>query len=307
MSTVYNLNASACPVVIAPSAQTQISPGTTAPNVSSQLVPNTNTLSAPFNNNAARLDLGGRFGGGTYGIVKGLTLSQTTSGKVDVAAGQAMLDQIVDNPSTAQKSLTLSQNNWVFLLQSGAFSVIASAGAPALPASVCAYLGMVAVDGSGNFTNVDLSGVMYLRGGVGYRKVADTGMPGDTPPSGYIFLTETGHSRYLWDGGAYFEITDGRRSDFQSLTAMTDANYTPASAVYTARILSVPSSLTLTADRDLVLPNIPGWEWTIVNNSTGGFNVKPKVSGQTGITVGNAKTARCYCNGVDIKRLTADV
>jgi hypothetical protein len=306
MATLYARTAANSPVPIAPSAQALLTVAAGTVTEAETIAPGATTISAPFNKHARRSDLAGRFGGGSYAVVKGLTLSQTVSGQCLVASGQGMLDGISEIGTATQKALTSSQKNWLFLLPGGAVSVVASASAPAAPASICCYLGMLDVDGSGNFTNVDLSGVFTLQGGVSWRKTADAGLPTDTPPSGISFFTKTAHSLYWWDGTAYYEISDGMRAERQSLPAMTDANYTPGSAIYTARILEVPASLTLTADRNLVLPTIDGWEWTIANLSAGAHNIVPKTAAGTGPTVGNGKVARVYCDGTNIRRATPD-
>jgi hypothetical protein len=62
----------------------------------------------------------------------------------------------------------------------------------------------------------------------------------------------------------------------------------------------------LTADRDVILPNINGLQWTVYNNTTSAFNLVFKVTGQTGVTVAYQKRAIVYCNGTDIVRVTPD-
>jgi len=44
----------------------------------------------------------------------------------------------------------------------------------------------------------------------------------------------------------------------------------------------------------------------IVTNNDAGQDVVIKVAGQTGITIGETKSAILYCNGTDFVRLTAD-
>lgn len=87
--------------------------------------------------------------------------------------------------------------------------------------------------------------------------------------------------------------------------AMADANQTPAAAVYQHRYLEVTGALT--ANRDLVLPNVANAGWVLINSCTGAYSVQVKVSGQTGIAIANGKTAMVRCDGTDIKRVTADV
>lgn len=85
--------------------------------------------------------------------------------------------------------------------------------------------------------------------------------------------------------------------------AITDANQTLTAEEYSRRIIELTG--TLSAGRDIVMPNLDSWEW-IVKNSTG-QTLTFKVSGQTGIAVANGKKATLYCDGADIARATADV
>lgn len=45
----------------------------------------------------------------------------------------------------------------------------------------------------------------------------------------------------------------------------------------------------------------------IYNNTSGAFTLTVKVSGQTGVAVGQGNRAMLYCNGTDVVRLAADV
>lgn len=55
---------------------------------------------------------------------------------------------------------------------------------------------------------------------------------------------------------------------------------------------------TLTADRNLIIPN-KNKIYYFYNNTTGGFSVTVKVSGQTGVTIANGKKYVLVCNGTD--------
>jgi hypothetical protein len=83
---------------------------------------------------------------------------------------------------------------------------------------------------------------------------------------------------------------------------ITDANTTLSTVEASARILEI--SGTLTASRDIILPNNDGQEYVVYNAT--GQNLVFKVSGQTGVTVATTKRALIYCNGTDYKRVTPD-
>lgn len=120
------------------------------------------------------------------------------------------------------------------------------------------------------------------------------------------------------DGGwLYAEGGDGywvsSRGPVQAFTASlstpsipTDADYTAVIADYRARIMEFASGVTLTNTRNVIMPNFKGQQWTVFNNTTGGQSIVLKVTGQTGVTIANAKRAIVYCNGTDIVRVTPD-
>ncbi len=87
-----------------------------------------------------------------------------------------------------------------------------------------------------------------------------------------------------------------------------DANYTALENEYRANIMEFTDvSVPLTAGRDVVLPNISGYQWTVFNGVTGGaFSLTFKTPAGSGVAVGAGKRAIIYCNGTDIVRVTPD-
>jgi hypothetical protein len=73
------------------------------------------------------------------------------------------------------------------------------------------------------------------------------------------------------------------------------------SAVNEARYMAllIPSTLTLTAARNLIVPS-SSKTYIVVNNSTGGFAVTVKTSAGTGVAVASGAFRLLYCNGVDV-------
>jgi hypothetical protein len=79
-------------------------------------------------------------------------------------------------------------------------------------------------------------------------------------------------------------------------------NQTLSAAEYRNQILEATG--TLTAQRNLVLP-LNG-QWTIFNNTTGGFGVQAIGASGTGVVVAAGKRAIGYGDGTNIVRVTPD-
>ena len=85
--------------------------------------------------------------------------------------------------------------------------------------------------------------------------------------------------------------------------AMSDANTTLSFAEIRNQILEFTG--TLTAARNIVLPLKPR-QWTVFNNTTGGFGLQFIGASGTGITVAAGKRAIVYADGTNVVRVTAD-
>jgi hypothetical protein len=124
-----------------------------------------------------------------------------------------------------------------------------------------------------------------------------------------LTLPATGENDGTWGNLVNTGITallDQSVAGTASLTAMTNDNYTLTNsngnlgsneARYMA--LLVPSTLTLTAARNIIVPT-SSKSYIVRNLSTGGFAVTVKTSGGAGISVPNGKTMILYCNGTDV-------
>ncbi len=85
-----------------------------------------------------------------------------------------------------------------------------------------------------------------------------------------------------------------------SITDGADTVITIADGVSsTARNYVLELTGSLSANRNLIVPAIEK-PYIIYNNTTGGYSVTVKVSGQTGVTVANGKKAIVYNNGTDV-------
>ena len=85
--------------------------------------------------------------------------------------------------------------------------------------------------------------------------------------------------------------------------AMSDANTTLTGAQARNAILEFTG--TLTAARNIVLP-LAVQQWTVFNNTSGGFGLQFIGASGTGITVAAGKRAIVYSDGTNIVRVTAD-
>src|SRR5579883_1564672 len=157
-----------------------------------------------YNANALQLDLTGRYGGGGWGIAWGLGLQPGSGLTVSVAAGHAMIDGVVE--IAAPTSIAVPDNTarvWIWLRQSGLLTAVPTSLTP--PTGACCLLGSVTTSG-GVVTGIDLSGVVYLRGGVLLRQTADAGAPSDTPPSSLQLIQITQGGVYWWTGSSYVSL-----------------------------------------------------------------------------------------------------
>lgn len=198
MTTTYTLTAATCPAVRVPTVLLPPSAGT--PAVAKPLVYGSTpalSLVSFWNENAVRLDLAGRSAGGVFGVLQGLDLDTTGGLSVSVAEGYGFVDGLVYRAATVA-TVTDNARSYLWLTQAGAVTVLTTTAAPAVPAC---YLGSVLAAGA-VITAIDGSGVLFTNG-IPFRKTADAGSPGDTPPAKVRFLTETAGGVYLWTGAAY--------------------------------------------------------------------------------------------------------
>jgi hypothetical protein len=84
-------------------------------------------------------------------------------------------------------------------------------------------------------------------------------------------------------------------TDSASATVLSIANGTSS----TGRNYVITLTGVLTANRTVEVPAV-NKPYTFFNNTTGGFSVTVKVSGQTGVTIANGKKAIVYTNSTDV-------
>lgn len=139
----------------------------------------------------------------------------------------------------------------------------------------------------------DLSGDTTSQTVIGLqtRSVSST-----APTDGYVLTWDSGNND--WEPKINLGISR------LVVCPITDADFTPNSSQYQAKIMEFTGTTTLS--RDINMPNNIGDQWIVFNNTTGGNSLVFKVLGQTGVTVAATKRAIIYCDGTDIVRVTAD-
>lgn len=126
-----------------------------------------------------------------------------------------------------------------------------------------------------------------------YPALADTLTPN-------ILLTnqQEGGNNNSWGtiADANFERTDDKFGDVTSIST-TGGNTTLTDGQELVAAINVSGAL---ASNVNIIFSGRGGYWIVSNNTTGGFNVTCKVSGQTGVTIEQGGAALVYCNGTDI-------
>lgn len=86
--------------------------------------------------------------------------------------------------------------------------------------------------------------------------------------------------------------------------SMSDADYTCTLSNYRATIMEFTG--TLTGAKNVIVPTVSGYQWTVFNNTTGGFAITIKTSAGTGVAIAAGKRAIVYGDGTNIVRVTPD-
>ena len=98
--------------------------------------------------------------------------------------------------------------------------------------------------------------------------------------------------------------TPGKIPLYRLAKTMTDANTTLAANEERNEILEFTG--TLTVQRNIVLP-LGAQQWTVFNNTTGGFGLQFIGATGTGVVVAAGMRAIIYADGTNVVRVTADV
>jgi len=297
------LIASDCPLPVVPGtaptlAQVEAgsaSPPTSRSQSSGGMQP---VVSSKLNRNAAAQDLGSRFGAGGHAVVEGLAVTAGAGLSIDVSAGLALIDGLVEYAGGNVVVSPSVSRGWVWLTQAGSINIAVTT---AKPVSNCVLLGSFVSDGSG-ITSVDSSGVVSFVGGVLERQTADPLAPSDSPSASWRGFTRTLSGLWYWDGVRHGEVLQSRGRLAKSVAGGVDVTLAATEAA--ARILTL--SGVITANINLIVPSTDGREWIVFNSTTGAFTVTVKTAAGTGIVVAQTKHAIVYCDGTNVLRVTAD-
>lgn len=227
-----------------------------------------------MNRNAKAVELVAKYGGvGACSVAYGLELSDEGALVVAVSTGLAMMDAPIEHISLGGNTLGLLDNesSYIWLKNNGTLEAVTGSLTP--PSAVASYLGRVDTAG-GVITEIDVSGVWKLVGGLLVRETGDFRNPEDTPPA-VRSVTVTQHETYLSDGTRYTFLP---RLGEQ---LRTPSNGAPE-ALTATKVLTVDSpnllNFTCAAQQKVLLPNdgtvYYGMWWHVFNwNAGGGANL----------------------------------
>lgn len=148
----------------------------------------------------------------------------------------------------------------------------------------------------------------FIIGDDGVTISTGNGFPTEDKLPGSLYLRKDGYSinglYAMREDGYWHSIDTDLSSAISSVEFATDDDYTAIYSDYQSKIMEFSGTISVT--RNVFLPNLSGYQWTVFNNTTGGQSINLLILGQTGITVANNKRAIIYCNGTDIVRVTSD-
>jgi hypothetical protein len=174
-------------------------------------------VAGKLNRNFARLDAMNRAGAGAIAVGIGLDLVVDSGLAAHITPGQTV-DGLATLP--AEYDLDVADDAATYVWLSPLATPAAVIGDTTSPGEGYTYLGaLVADDGA---VKVDYSGRMEMRGGVLWRRTADPGEPGDTPPAGIKFLHTSGNGIWLWDGEQYWYTSSTNAPDIGKVRTNAD-------------------------------------------------------------------------------------
>ncbi len=158
-------------------------------------------------------------GGNGFGIMDGLALSVSSGLTLAIASGHASIFGTVEYAGGTTVLPNNTSRCWIWLLQNGTITVLTST---TTPGSAAVLLGSC-ITSAGVISDLDTSGVPYIRGGNVWRETADADAPSDTPSTSHFFITKTAGGIYTWDGSVYAETIYGGRARVSSLRTKNQA------------------------------------------------------------------------------------
>lgn len=181
--------------------------------VSRRFVPASNLglSSSKLNANFTMQDLLGRYGEpGVNSVAYGLTFVSAAALVATVAAGQSVMDGLVELPSNT--TIALPDNSprvFVWLKRDGTLDKTNNVLTPPVGQPATLLFSCKTDSPTGSITSVDYSGVCHCVGGVAIRDTGDAGKPTDAPAATTAFWTRTSGGAWFWDGTQYLMALDG--------------------------------------------------------------------------------------------------
>ncbi len=289
------LLASACPAVQGPSGFKSLADAAASPPLllsAATLTPASTVISSKFNKNAQYLEQLARYGPqGVFAVAYGLTISVVSGLTIEVSAGHALMESLIELPAATQATAFDNADSYVWLKQDGTLELINGATTP--PSIDAVYLGRVTATSGTVSGTIEYAGRMEIRGNLAIRETADPEMPSDTPAA-VSFLTKTLNGTWLWDSESWLRI-GGEVAEYGFVSiALSDDNYTLSAAEYRRQIIKCTG--TLTGTRNVVLPTVSGAIF-LAHNACSGGSLTFKTTSGAGVTIAAGKSQWIYCDG----------
>ncbi|HEY9016520.1 MAG TPA: hypothetical protein VIM84_15805 [Gemmatimonadales bacterium] len=246
-------------------------------------------------------------------VVSGLVPSIGTGLSVNVTAGVALIKGYLSKSSFTIGSLTPSTTNHLYLLANGTATSNTTGTAPAnsvklgtatTNATVVTAVGTQRSDGrQGQLTFPLQAANTELRQGlINLNLWPNSGTMPFNLNGGDLTANVGKFSGALQGSGTPFTLKGP-----VTVSMPSNANYTLTSTEYEQFYIRVNSAVTLTAQRDIVVPSAAGGSWCIRNTTTGGQAIQIIAASGTGIVIANNRQAEVYFGGANVLRRGPDI
>lgn len=129
-------------------------------------------------------------------------------------------------------------------------------------------------------------------------------MPDTYTPNLGLTLMENGTNNNTWND-KYLENDERIDAKIGDVTTINSTGGTQVLTGAQERVNLIKVTGALVSNLTIEFSGVGG-SWVIQNDTTGAFSLTAKVTGQTGVTVGQGKKLLVYFNGTDIASLTAE-
>lgn len=241
-------------------------------------------------------------------ILSGLVPSAGAGLTVSVAAGVALVGgRVTVASSFSITGLTASTTNHLYLLSDGTGTSNTTGTAPTNSVKLgtaltsgSAVTSVAATAVAGRQNKLQAAGTDLLTGLIARGLFSPGVMPINTNGA-QIDCGNIRASGTLGGSGGGFSWANA------VVSMPSDANYTLTAAEYICPQLRINSAVSLTTQRDIIVPLSAGGEWQIRNATTGGQAIRIIGASGTGIVIATARQAKTYCTGVNVFRSGPDL